>query len=67
VVLGLSITRILIEAMGGAIGYRRKDGITRFEVRLNGTPADPLPTEPDRLEEPSPTARDLPADALFWS
>ena len=47
--LGLSITRILTEAMGGRIEYRRLDGATLFEVALNPAPPDPGGRPMDRL------------------
>lgn len=65
--LGLSITRLLAEAMGGTIRYSRRDGITRFEIHLNGVPPDPMPPEPVRLEDEAFEPAHHPDDAHFWS
>lgn len=50
--LGLSITRVLTEGMGGTISHRRADGRTVFEVRLDLAQAlesgAPAPLEPWR-------------------
>jgi signal transduction histidine kinase len=45
--LGLSITRVLAEGMGGAISYRRAGNRTTFELRLDlARPMDAGATEP---------------------
>jgi len=66
--LGLAITRVLTEGMGGRIDYRRQDGRTIFEVRLalagdTGRKMPPAPWTADvgMLDDEE---RDLPADAF---
>jgi two-component system sensor histidine kinase KdpD len=50
--LGLSITKLLSEAMGGTIAYARDEETTRFVVELPGPPSDPSPgTEPELIDE----------------
>ena len=49
--LGLSITRLLTEAMGGAITYERDEGETRFLVDLPIPPQDPAPAPVDEVIE----------------
>ena len=62
--LGLSITRLLAEAMGGTVEYRRDDATTRFVVELPSPPADPLPTQSAEMVgqpgEPTSEAAGLP-------
>jgi signal transduction histidine kinase len=41
--LGLSVTRQLVELMGGTIAYRRANGSTVFEVRLPLAPDSSVP------------------------
>jgi len=53
--LGLSITRLLAEAMGGRVEYFRDATTTRFLVDLPVPPADPSPTLPNAIvEDPEP-------------
>jgi len=53
--LGLSITRVLADAMGGHVEYRREDSITHFVVRLPVPPEDPSPAVPaERVAERDP-------------
>ncbi len=51
--LGLSITRILAEAMGGSVEYVRDESATRFLVDLPSPPRDPAPEAPPEIvDEP---------------
>jgi len=50
--LGLSITRLLADAMGGHVEYRRDDSTTRFVIQLPVPPEDPSPVVPaERVTE----------------
>jgi signal transduction histidine kinase len=58
--LGLSITRLLAEAMGGTVEYLRDDSTTRFIVELPSPPIDPSPAQAseivDRADSEAPEA-----------
>jgi len=53
--LGLSISRVLADGMGGKIGYRRDGDLTVFEVTLQLAQAEELVLPPDPSPAQAPT------------
>lgn len=58
--LGLAITRVLAEGMGGTIDYTRQDSTTRFEIRL-GIAAS---AAPERIPSGHAAPQRVPTDAV---